>query len=428
MPELMYDQFMIKYKVQLNNDDIDSLTKFYLPIMGMDSYALYFGLSSLDSKKEYTFKELLDTLNFRSVKSIDKASSKLEALGLIKVYQNKDKNYLYELLRPLSAYEFLQEESLKAFLASKISEGGVEKLEKEYLYSYAGYKDITKKFVDVFEVKSTDNYSYIRSLVPNKFELSNENFNYALFKMYFDTTFITDEALDNPELKSNIIKASKTYLLNEEQMKDVVMSAFNIDKTLSYATLAKYAKFEYRNKYESKYPTLVTKEKDDYLESIQDEQVLSLCAWLEGMVPAEVLEYYSKMKPSEAEIAMFDKLANNTKMPLAVINLMIVFSIIEKEGEIPGYQYFEKIANTWARAKVNNVYDAVKYLNKKVAERQEKQENKTSNVKAQVSIPNWYESYKNELKKNASSNSKLQASDALEILEAAKGIFGDDDE
>ena len=71
MPEIMYDQFMIYKKIQLNNDDIDSLTKLYLPLMGLDSYALYFALSTLEESTSYTYKVLLDTLMFKSLNALN---------------------------------------------------------------------------------------------------------------------------------------------------------------------------------------------------------------------------------------------------------------------------------------------------------------------------------------------------------------------
>ena len=40
----------------------------------------------------------------------------------------------------------------------------------------------------------------------------------------------------------------------------------------------------------------------------------------------------------------------------------------------------------------------------------------------------WYKNYKEELNKKDSENKELQESDVLDIIEAAKGLFGDDDE
>ena len=426
MIELMYDQFKIKDKIQLNNDDIEAMTKLYLPLLGIDSYALYFSLASLDANLDYNFKSLLDTLNFKSLNSIDKASSKLEALALLKVYKNNDGNYLYELLRPMHFKEFLKEEALCALLSSFISETEVNKLKEQYLKRYSGYKEITKKFEEVFETKAQDDLTFIKSLVPKTFEIENKNFNYALFKMLFDTSFIDEDCLESSEFKSNILRLSYVFKLDEETMHDCVVSAFSNDKDLNYATLAKYAKMMYRDKNETDNPVLVTTFTDDYLMSIKDDDILALCTRLEAMSPAEVLEYYNQGKASAAEIAMFDKISKDTQTPIPVVNLMIVYSVVTKEGEIPGYAYFEKIASTWKRAKIKNVYDAVKYMSKKAIEKEEKI-NKVKGKK-EVKVPDWYKAYKDELIKNSAENDKLKESNALDILEAAKGLFGDEDE
>ncbi|MFA6662182.1 MAG: hypothetical protein WCS56_04035, partial [Bacilli bacterium] len=84
MPELMYDQFQLINKKQLNNDDISALTKLYVPLMGIDSYALYLSLTSYQENITYNFRSLLDILNFYSIKKLTSALYKLEAMGLVK--------------------------------------------------------------------------------------------------------------------------------------------------------------------------------------------------------------------------------------------------------------------------------------------------------------------------------------------------------
>ena len=168
MPEIMYDQFMIYKKIQLNNDDIDSLTKLYLPLMGLDSYALYLALSTLESNTSYNYKVLLDTLMLKSLNAFNKASSKLEAIGLLKVYKNKDKNYLYKLIRPMEMDVFLKEEALCALLRASIGEDEVSKLKDKYLNTYSGYKDVSKKFEDVFEINTENDLSFIKKLTKRK--------------------------------------------------------------------------------------------------------------------------------------------------------------------------------------------------------------------------------------------------------------------
>lgn len=423
MAELMYDQFKLIEKKQLNSDDINSLTKLYLPLMGIDSYSLYIALSSLDINVLYNYKTLIDILNFRGVKNINLASNKLEALGLLDVYVNNEKNYIYILNRPMSQREFLKEQSLRNLLIGQIGEEQVLKLISEVKYELKGYKKITKCFDDVYEISFDSKFDIIDKLMPSTFEIKNNDFNYSLFKMLTESTFITEQEMEETEFKSNILRISFIYKLNEEQMKEVVLRSFNIDEKADYATISKNAKLKFREVNKNKETRVITKENDDYLQSIKDDQTLALCTYLESISPSEVLQEISGIRPSTAEIKMFEDLINNTKFPVSVINFMIMYVSKEKGGDLPGYAYFEKIANSWARAKVKNVYDVLKHLEKG---KKESSETKTTYVKKKkVELPEWYQTYSEELNKKLEGNKEENTSTNTSILEEAKDLFGE---
>ena len=422
MAELMYDQFKLIEKKQLNSDDINSLTKLYLPLMGIDSYSLYIALSTLDVNVEYNFKTLIDMLNFKGVNSINRASSKLEALALLDVYVNTNKDYVFIINRPMSFREFFKEESSKALLISQIGIDAVLKLISEVRYDLKSYKKVSKCFDDVYDVSFDNKFDVIDKLVKSDFEIKNENFNYSLFKMLFDTSFISEDVLDQSEFKSNVLRISFIYKLNEEQMKDVVIRSLDIDKNIDYQTISKNAKYKFNEINKEKEARIITKENDDYLSSIKDDKTLALINYLESVSPSEVLQEISGIKASSAEIKMFEDLINNTKFPISVINFMILYVNKEKEGILPGYAYFEKIANTWARAKVKNVYDAFKLLEKNNSE---KQELKPKN-KSKAKLPEWYQTYTEELDKKLD-NMKKEQKDNLkaDVLDEALKMFGE---
>ena len=93
----------------------------------------------------------------------------------------------------------------------------------------------------------------------------------------------------------------------------------------------------------------------------------------------------------------------------------------EKDGVLPGYNYFEKIASTWSRAKVKTALDAYKYIEKKNSENKEvKPTVSSSKKKKEAPLPDWYSQYEKGL--NADSNDK-QVNE--EIAEIAKNLFED---
>lgn len=99
---------------------------------------------------------------------------------------------------------------------------------------------------------------------------------------------------------------------------------------------------------------------------------------------------------------------------------MIYYVNAEKGGELPGYNYFEKIANTWARMKVKNAYDALKYI---TDEKPKANDTKTNKPKKQVKpLPDWYSEYTSSL---SAKEEKVQeeTTDKSEIVNLVKDMF-----
>ena len=151
MADLLLEKFKISKNVQLNSEDIKSLTLLYLPLIGLDSYALYQTLTWLD-KEEHTFNELINITNIGTLKKINNAFEKLEGIGLLKTYKAKDKGYMFSLVRPLKEEEFLQEELLVRLLETQLGPTEIEKMKVKYKQIPKTYKEVTKKLTDVFNI------------------------------------------------------------------------------------------------------------------------------------------------------------------------------------------------------------------------------------------------------------------------------------
>ena len=417
--ELLLEKFKINNKCQLNSEDITSLTQLYLPLIGIDSYALYSALTVLECNKEYFFKKLVNMINISSLKSLNNSFNKLEGIGLLKTYYNKDKGYIFNVVAPLSVKEFLKEEALVTLLETQIGIVEVEELRNSYKDVSRSYKDITKKLNEVFTITTKTTANVIDNLFNESISVENPDFNYSLFRMLFDSNFIDDKVFDDEQFKTMIIKISYVYKLNEDDMKDIIFKSINNDQRCDYASLSKYARITFQKKYKVDTPKLVTIEEDEYIQSIQDDATLRLCNELESKKPAEVLESISGMKPTPSELKIFEDLLLNTKLTRGAINFMILYVNKEKNGELPGYNYFEKIATTWMRAKVKTAYDAILYVEKKKEERN-KPNSKTTGKK-EAPLPDWYTEYEKEL--NTTEEKPVEVTE--ELAEIAKKLFED---
>ena len=439
MAKSLFDTFKIKgyksgsddffiYKKEIEYSDIYSLTYLYLPLLGIDSYSVYISLSTFDIDRIYSFKSAIDILGLKSLKDLNNALYKLEGIGLLKEY-NKEDEYVFVLNKPLSLKDFLKDECLKNLLISEIGEEEVKRLVDRANNENSvkvGYKDVTKKFEDVFDIQTESseeevwNDLYVKN--REKIIIENNNFNYALFELLIDSSYIDKNVTQSDEFKNNIKRLAFTFKLNEEQMKDCVFSALDIDKTLQYPALARNAKRIFRDSYKHDNPILVSIEDDQFMTSASNDKEVALATSLEALSFADNLQRLSNMQPSTAEIDMFTQLYAKSNLTVGAINWMIMITNKEKDGRLPQISYFEKIANNWARANVKNAYDAIKYTLKE-SERIKKEMSKT---KKEAIVPGWYDKYREEVNKVTPNAPAIEVTQ--EMLDAVKALFGDEDE
>lgn len=420
MANLIYDNFKVHNRNQLNCEDMKSLTLLYLPLMGIDSYAVYSILMSLDYDELYSFKKILDLLNFKNINLFNKAIDKLEGLGLVQSYYSENKGYLFTLFQPLSFTEFFDNELLSGLLETQIGEVEFKNLAVKQKPRIIGYKNITKKFNEVFTTSERSAISSLKKIVKDSLALENKAFNYSLFKILFDASVLSEDVLNDAEFKKRIERISFLYKLNEEEMRNVVIKTIDVDKNLEYASIAKNAKYLFQEKYKANNPRIESLVEDQFIPSTLDDSWRDLLNAVENYSIVDVLQSLSGIKPAASEVAMFEKLQENTKFPTSVINLMIYYVNAEKGGELPGYNYFEKIANTWARMKVKNAYDALKYI---TDEKPKANDTKTNKPKKQVKpLPDWYSEYTSSL---SAKEEKVQeeTTDKSEIVNLVKDMF-----
>ena len=119
------DKFKLITYQNIDIDERNVVTLLYQPLIGCKAFSLYLTLWSLIDRSRlktpiYLHKKLYDILN-STPKEFSDARKKLEAIGLLVVYQNEEM-YLYELKAPLSAEEFIKDGNLGAYLFKEIGQ------------------------------------------------------------------------------------------------------------------------------------------------------------------------------------------------------------------------------------------------------------------------------------------------------------------
>ena len=94
----VHNTFKIQKNFCVGGDDIFVLSQLYLPLIGMDSFSLYFVLNTLEDKEQYQIKKLLDSLNLPNSTHLKKAIEKLQGVALLSCLYNETKDsYIFQL-------------------------------------------------------------------------------------------------------------------------------------------------------------------------------------------------------------------------------------------------------------------------------------------------------------------------------------------
>lgn len=425
----IYDEFKIQKNRCLHTGDYENLSLLYLPLIGIDAFGLFLALQSLPVNESFSHKTLYDLLNLQNIQIINNAKEKLEAIGLLDTFYSDTKGFIYFLKEPLQKENFHKDLILSHSLLNQVGEQLYEKLFKQQPLSLRGYKKQTKKFSDVFDLDTTKS-----SLLPDELvekiqssvDIEHNSFDFVVFKELIGEHFIPSELLQDEEFRKNLYRMSYLYRLDEEEMKLAIIKSIDVDKDFSYEVLSKNCRKIFQAKNKDKAIYFTRKQPDPFVKS-SDMKLNALVDKIENMHPSSLLETLSGIKPSSSELKIVEDLLKNTKFSIGVINWMLLMVSSTKDGVMPSYNYFEKIANTWARAKVETLVQAIEYTTRTkeaMAQKPVTKDSKQPNKK-QGRVPEWYDQYEKQLDDYMKGNEEKMSEEEIEkTLEEAKRIFG----
>ncbi len=405
------DNYSVMIDKPLSDYDRKTLNTLYLPIVGGKVFSLYNNLNDSIISGEYEsqvnkLEKLVRYLEL-GVDDVERAINKLEAIGLIETYYSEGL-YVFYLKGVKTPSQFFQDEVLFQALISVLTKEEAEKLALDYLVrriDLANFEIISKRFDEVFEIEEEINHLPIDNLIIESNDgliIKNEKFNYRHFCVFASALGILDDSiLETKELKNFVHRYSFLYNLNEEDMKDAIACSVNSTKDIDYDLAIKNIKRIYNNK-NKKNVKVVEKTKDS-----NDAKV----RYLESTTPQDIVKNKYNESMVASEIATMDELLKTTGIGIGFLNTVLIYVLEEKNGEIPSYNYFNKIIQTWKRAGVKTTEDALHYL-----ENINAPVKKTYN-KTRKNVPAWYNEYQEENKKDLDTKIKVNEEN-IEDLES----------
>ena len=381
------DKFSVCITSPLNTYDQKMFVDLYQPLLSNDASSLFQTLNALVlfgqlESKETEHKTILKTLKMNTIDAFLEARYELEALGLIDTYvfnnNTLDENiYVYVVKKLPTPWQFFNDLTLSSLLLNAVGEESYQEIAGEYLahrYDLNNFAKITKSIDQVYNVERNNNTlsSWWVDSSHHEITVNNPYFDYEYYLVLVGSrSIVNKEVLESVELYKTINRLAWLFGITSEELANATIDATK-NGIVDFELLRTNVRKIYSNQGTPKFEVNVKKDKSS-------DNVL--VKTLNSITPSQLVENKYNTKLTGSEIETFDKLLVETNISVGILNVLIIYVMDTKNGEIPSYNYFLKIINTWIRKGVKSTEDALNLITTPNTK------NKTKNV------PTWYQDY-----------------------------------
>lgn len=433
------------YFVQLKKsppfDYAKSLTHLYQPLIGIEATTLYQTLlheiEIQDDSTLQTHHTLMNYLNI-SLDKIYKARLKLEGIGLLKTFKNKENgnnSYIYELQSPFAPEKFFKDAMLSELLYHHLGQTKFESLKKRYHNKWAVdiQNEVTTSFVEVFQtfqpifdnmdqaidsnptdrsIKRVDtiDFSWMEMMLKQRMIPVQRVLTLANKKMISEMMFLYD-------LTTYEIEKSVLWALTEENALDV-----DEFKTACH-DLFKSKKSETSIKLTEKSPEQIKKQIKKTQPKTKEEQLIER---LETISPKDLLEDLSSGNQASAQdMRVIQEVMTSQGLPSPVMNVLIHYVLLQSNMKL-SKAYLEKIASHWSRANLKTAKEAMMFAKKEIERFQKGNKRQFQNKASNEIIPDWFkERDSKQLKQSPSKKEDKGEKDREELAALIRQYAGD---
>lgn len=413
--------------------DRNTISRLYQPIIGFTSAMLYFTLWSEAESQKITplisHESLLIRMKISSGEFIE-ARQKLEAIGLLKTYieKNDDFNiYTYMLYAPKTPEKFFNDNLLFGLLKENVGKDEALKLKNYFSYIDKEFEgeDVSCNFMKVFHPNLDSGFYDLEDaskekILGRKISKIDSEFSYERFVEELNKiSQISIDAISKTELKE-IERIATLYGVKEDVVAKAINNIFDpslskgkrIDSSRLASILIKELDFKFisirNNRTEKGY---------NYVSSSTD--LGNKINLLESKSPREYLSILQGATlPADPDLRLINDLSFKFKLTNSVINVVIDI-VLNTNNNILSRPYCEKLCGTFAREGIKTAVDAMNFYNNTVK--------KKKNIYKSF-ITNNVEEDKSTISKNSSEEIKIEkpsADDDAEWNKLLEEIEGD---
>lgn len=412
------DRYLVRMIRPLSFAEMGFIAQLYLPIMGVESFALYQLLAHevqpvSGGAAENTHRSLM-LITSMSLDRLLSARERLEALGLLEVRrrENAQRDFFYEYMvkPPLSPNEFFADYVLSLMLLNKIENIRYQQLRQQYADPLAN--QLTKEYTAV-ENMTKDFHEVFQSLKPSELEVEKgserEQF---LMQMESDYPAAEMKSWYEPEVQHPLSVSSLRLYLPDNADADKVLvgdsmeflyrlchfyqldswglgqelrdwTLYKPDRSLDKEVLRKRMVQRYTDDklYRTEPVTLPAGESfgPGNLPPAGSEAFVRACRLLS---PLALLEQVVGGRVSKVFLERAETLVFTDGMQAEVVNALLLHTLASMQMELPK-SYMETIRDSWKAKRIATVDEAVKQILERAEQREqvaekEKQPRKTS--------------------------------------------------
>lgn len=411
----LIDEFVVCVDYPLSQFDNQLFGDFFQPLLSNEAVSIFHKLHGLVNLGFYEssktpHKNLLNLLKIDNIESFQSFREELEAIGLLDTFvkvENETNLYIYILKKIPTPWEFFKDHIRSTMLENAIGKANFLELGGKYLvhkYDLHKFERVTKSLDEVYFVPNPNDHGLTSWWVNPRSAVNVEkyHFDYEYYNVLLSARNVVDQnLLNSAKLYNEVNRLAWMFGLSTDDLVDATILSI-INNELDIKELRTNCRKIYTAKNQTDFNQKFVKIENNNTDSV-------LVNTLNSITPAQLVENKYHTKLTGSEIELFDRLLIDTNISVGVLNALIIYVMDTKNGEIPSYNYFLKIVNTWIRKGIKTTEQALDLISNG------EQKPKTT-TKVQKKTPTWFNDYINELE-SKDLNEKQTSEESLKELE-----------
>ncbi|WP_246163884.1 DnaD domain protein [Weissella coleopterorum] len=371
MPFNIQQKFKVKGIVNLTPKNLESLGNLYLPLIGIEAFAVYMALiqqpQRLKRDNTTTHVELLNQLNLSGPRLIQ-AREKLEGYGLIRTFEQVltlESQWVYEINQPIDAEDFLNDKLLVKLLKSYLGDDQFEILKSKLIPDpeVISGNNVSKGLFDIVREDNFDQIDDVASInqPATAWDDARQRNQPALdIDLMFE--MLKGYGLDRLTLlqnKESFLIFKKLYSIDDLTLIRLIQGHMLDDHQIDVKGIESSLRQTFKQQQEIK--TVSTKE------NITDQPKTGnlLIDQANQLSPLEFLQNIREQRGglvTSSEQYAIEQLIKYGRLPNSVINMeLYTLSVLQKRKTLPK-AILEATYSDWAQAKIKTPGEAIKYI------------------------------------------------------------------